>query len=167
MGSPMDRAVTAMVFLLIAALIDQVFSPITLRGAVAAFNALARLFSPAPPPPKRRLVDGEPVRKKKKKPAGAFPMPTGGQAVAIAALTIAGTYTPGFLAGFLFPKLANVQGWELILAAAGLRVAVQSVILTTILSAPIVRSFGVAMLDVIVRVAIVNIGIFIGVLYAT
>ncbi len=174
MDVPIERLFSSLHWLLMLVALDQILSPIILRGAVAAFNALARQVNPAAAaasedtstPTRKRLVEGKPVRKKQAKRAEAFPTPTGGQAVVISAVTIAGLFVVSLIAGLLFPPRPRTPLADFALLAAGLRIAVQSVVLTSILAAPLLRCVVVAVLDAVVRWVVIWIGITIGFQYA-
>lgn len=173
MDVPIERLFSSLHWLLMLVALDQILSPIILRGAVAAFNALARQVNPAAAvsgdtstPTRKRLVEGKPVRKKPTKRAEAFPNPTGGQAVVISAVTIAGLFVVSLVAALLFPPRPRTPLADFALLAAGLRIAVQSVVLTSILAAPLLRCVVVAVLDAVVRWLVIWIGITIGFQYA-
>lgn len=175
MDVPIERLFSSLHWLLMLVALDQILSPIILRGAVAAFNALARQVNPAAAaavseetstPTRKRLVEGKPVRKKQTKRAEAFPTPTGGQAVVISAVTIAGLFVVSLIAGLLFPPRPRTPLADFALLAAGLRIAVQSVVLTSILAAPLLRCVVVAVLDAVVRWVVIWLGIAIGFRYA-
>lgn len=174
MDVPIERLFTSLHWLLMLVALDQILSPIILRGAVAVFNALARQVNPAAASvleenstsTRKRPVEGKPVRKPKPKPADAFPVPSGGQAVVVSAVTIAGLFVITFVAGLLFPLRPKTPLADVALLVAGLRVAVQSIVLMSILAAPLLRCVVVSVLDAVVRWMVIWLGIAIGFRYA-
>ena len=153
-----QRLVAVLIGLAVICFIDLIISPIILRAAAAAFNGLARMTGHAPPPPKKRDDEEVGTKKKKKsrKASNAYPEPSAGQAILVAFLTIAGTVVPGVVIGALLPALANVTGWKFSIVAIALRIGVESLVLTSVMSADFLRSVGVAVLDVLIRILLIT-----------